>query len=175
MPRPGAGTFVPGATVGVGPSGAIPSTPPGGSFSPPRPPPSPGGTKPDGFLAEQGGPAVFKPDMSAAEAEAKAQAEAAAARAASRGGRCWRACSSPSPPAAGLALVSGMRRSCPALLSCAPLPSSLRPPSCNPPQDARSGAAACWAACCRWRWCRCWWAPLSAQQAPWLPSRRQPT
>lgn len=87
-PRPGAGTFVPGATAGLGPSGAKPGTPPGASFSPPRPPPSPGGTKPDGFLAEQGGPAVFKPDMSAAEAEAKARAEAEAARAASQGECC---------------------------------------------------------------------------------------
>ncbi|PSC71021.1 dynein intermediate chain axonemal isoform B [Micractinium conductrix] len=87
MPRPPGGAYMPG-----GPPGAFM---PGG-FAPPRPPPSPGGSQPDSFLAEQGGPALFKPgsmhNMAAADAAAKATAAATeaapgAASAAARRGR----------------------------------------------------------------------------------------
>lgn len=94
VPRPS--TFVPGPPTGM------PLQP---SFAPPRPPSSPGGSTKgaDGTLAEQGGPALFKPfapqdagpgSAAAAAAAAAAEPKAAAAATARQGaymlGECQR-------------------------------------------------------------------------------------
>lgn len=68
---------MPGASAG----GAMhPGGPPLGSFAPPKPPLSPGGsqrTDVDGTLAEMGGPALFKPASMRDASEATAAAAAA--------------------------------------------------------------------------------------------------
>lgn len=62
--------------------GGKPPLPPMGGFAPPKPPASPGGSgTADGALAEQGGPALFKPASLRDTSEAALAAAAAAAKA----------------------------------------------------------------------------------------------
>lgn len=83
------------ATPGGGLPAGKPGLPPMGGFAPPKPPLSPGGSnraEADGMLAEQGGPALFKPasmrdasaaGLGAAAAAAQAQPAPGATRGAS--------------------------------------------------------------------------------------------
>lgn len=142
MPRPS--TFMPVAAAKPA-SGS-------GAFTPPLPPNSPGGRNTDG-LAEQGGPAVFKPYSAAASlrdasaASAAAAAGAAATNGTSRrrqGGSNWlqHACA---VLAACLAAWQPAWHSPNSPLESMPWPSVLLR---HCVQGARSGAA-CAAACCR--------------------------
>lgn len=94
-----------------------PGAPPGGTFAPPRPPPSPRVGDADG-LAEQGGPALFKP--ASTDTVAAAAAAAAAGSAPKNGGASGEA---------------------PVLSGCFPLAGACA--RCTPLLGARQPAAGC--------------------------------